>query len=617
MRSDNDGSKSGAEDDVKDSSAFLEQVGPGTAADGGMDRFARLAAGVLGVPAAVVALVDQDRQLLPGAVGLGEPWSLVRQTDLTGSPCEQIAASGEPLVVKDVRADARMRDFTPAAWFGTVACAAVPLTGDEGTVLGALCALDSAPRAWSEQDLETLEDLAQACSAQLRLRALAQEAQQARAQAAALLGNSRLLLRAAETMARTSGLEQVRRQVSDLVSGDLRPAYVGLVLRQEGALRRVTDQAASYVSLEERFPVYDSHEQWPSAQAARENRIVLVPDRQTLVDHYHPDTVAEFDAMNLCSAVCVPLPDTYGRALGTLILAWDTPRTIDISERAVLTVLARYTADAVERALFLDGRIDVARRLQQAMLTDLPTVRGLHLAALYRTAADQEMVSGDWYDAYRLNPTRPSGTDAHTSIPATRLALTVGDITGHDMQAATLMGQARSMLRQASHDHSRGGPAAAVDALYGAITDLDMNISGTLVHAHLTPFGDGAWDFTWTNAGHPPPLLARPGRPVHQLQEHDLLLYPGLPARRTQHHARLEPGSTVLLYTDGLVEEPGTPLDQRNDQVSHLLGEDNSIPAEGLLEQIADRVAGPAHDDDIALLAVRIDALGTVQTESS
>ncbi|MFJ5933943.1 SpoIIE family protein phosphatase [Streptomyces sp. NPDC093071] len=614
MRSDNDGPKSGAEDGVKDSSAFLEQVGLETVADAGMDRFARLAAGMLDVPTAVVALVGRDRQFLPGAAGLGEPWSSSRQADLAGSPCEHIAASREPLAVTDARTDARVRDVASSAWFGAVACAAVPLTDDAGTVLGALCALDFTPRTWSERDMEALEDLAQACSVQLRLRVSAQEARRAGGQAATLLRNSRLLLRAAETMARTSGLEQVRRQVGDLVSGDLRPAYVGLVLRQEGALRRVPDRMASSVPLEKHFPVYDLHEQWPSAQAARENRIVLISDRQTLVDHYHPDTVAEFDAMNLRSAVCVPLPDTYGRALGTLILAWNVPRTIDISERAVLTVLARYTADAVERALFLDGRIDVARQLQQAMLTDLPTVQGLRLAALYRTAADQNMVGGDWYDAYRFGSPR---SDADVRTGTTRLALTVGDITGHNMQAATLMGQARSMLRQATHDHFRSGPATAVDALYSAVTDLGMNISGTLVHAHLAPTGGGAWKFTWTNAGHPPPLLARPGHPVRQLQEHDLLLHPGLPARRTQHRVRLEPGSTLLLYTDGLVEAPGTSTEQTIEEVSRLLAANSSAPVEGLLEQIADQIAGRAHDDDIALLAVSVDTSGAAQTELS
>ncbi|MFJ2060091.1 GAF domain-containing SpoIIE family protein phosphatase [Streptomyces sp. NPDC087908] len=609
MHSDNDGPTSGAEDGVEGSPAFPERGGPEAAADEGMDRFARVVSAVLDVPAAVVALACKEWQFLPGVVGLEEWSSSVRQADLTGSPCAYVVASGEPLVVRDARTDARVRDFAPAAWFGAVACAAVPLTDEAGTVLGALCALDFVPRSWGERDVEVLENLAQACSTQLRLQASARQAQQAGTQAATLLGNSRLLLRAAETMAHTSGLEQVRRQVSDLVSGDLRPAYVGLVLRQESVLRRVPDRMASYVSLEERFPVYDPQERWPSAQAARENRIVLIPDRQTLVEQYHPDTVVEFDAMNLRSAVCVPLPGTYGRALGTLILAWHVPRTIDIAERAVLTVLARYTADAVERALFLDGRIDVARQLQRAMLTDLPTVQGLQLAALYRTAADQDMVGGDWYDAHHLNSSRTDAT--------TRLALTVGDITGHNMQAATLMGQARSMLRQASHDHSHSGPAAAVDALYAAATDLGMNISGTLVHAHLTSTGDGAWDFTWTNAGHPPPLLDLPGHPVRQLHEHDLMLYPGLPAHRTQHRVRLEPGATLLLYTDGLVEEPGTPIDQKIEQVSLLLADNSSTPVQGLLQQIAERVAGPAHHDDIALLAVRVDVVKTPRTEPS
>ncbi len=88
--------------------------------------------------------------------------------------------------------------------------------------------------------------------------------------------------------------------------------------------------------------------------------------------------------------------------LGTLVLGWDTPHQVDVTERAVLTAIAGYTARAIERALYLDQRVTVAIQLQQAMLTDLPAVSGLQLGALYRPAADGELVGGDWYDAYPL-----------------------------------------------------------------------------------------------------------------------------------------------------------------------------------------------------------------------
>jgi hypothetical protein len=170
------------------------------------------------------------------------------------------------------------------------------------------------------------------------------------------------------------------------------------------------------------------------------------------------------------------------RTLGTLVLGWDTPHQVDVTERAVLTAIAGYTARAIERALHLEQRVTVAAQLQQAMLTDLPAVPGPELAALYRPAAAGELVGGDWYDAYPLGAAargpRPPGGAGLAPVPL--LALTAGDVTGHDMHAATIMGQVRSMLRQADLDHLARGPAAAVTAVENACTTLGLDATGTL-----------------------------------------------------------------------------------------------------------------------------------------
>ncbi|MEU6384116.1 SpoIIE family protein phosphatase [Streptomyces bauhiniae] len=419
------------------------------------------------------------------------------------------------------------------------------------------------------------------------------------------LERSELLLRAAEQLANTSGLGEVRRTVSDLVSGDLKPAYVGLVLREDAsALRRAVDATRTPVPLEDALPLYDLSAAWPSAQAARENRVVSVPDRQTLIDGYDAQTVAVFDAMGLSSAVCVPLPGTRRTTLGTLVVAWDTPHEIGLHERTVLTVIAGYTALAVERALYLDERVSVACQLQQAMLTDLPPASGLELAALYRPAAYEDMVGGDWYDAYPLPATRAGDDDREP------LAVTVGDVTGHNMRAAALMGQVRSMLRQADIDQA-DSPAAAVTAVERANEHLDTGISGTLVHAHLLPRPHDRWLLRWTNAGHPAPLLARPGHGVERLTEHARLIFPGLtPAEgRPVHERVLDPGSVLLLYTDGLTEHPGRDLDEATTRAARLLAgaADHDTPLPLLLNLLADTLAGTDHTDDVVLLALRVE----------
>ena len=281
------------------------------------------------------------------------------------------------------------------------------------------------------------------------------------------------------------------------MTGDLKPVYVGLVLSDGRQLRRVPDPQVTHVP-EARSPVFLRDSLFPSAAAVRTGEMIIISDRSGLGARLGQATVDEFEAAGFQSAVCVPLPGTRGGTLGALVLGWAIPHDVDVTERAVLTAIAGYTALAVERAMHLDERVTVARQLQQAMLTDLlPEVPGLELAASYIPAAASELVGGDWYDAYQLSGGRRAGT-------AGPLAVTVGDITGHDIGAATVMGQVRSMLRPADLNDDLG-PAGAVTAMENACEGLALEATGTLVHGHLRPAGNAAWQLTWTNAGHPPP----------------------------------------------------------------------------------------------------------------
>ncbi|MET8583420.1 SpoIIE family protein phosphatase [Streptomyces collinus] len=576
--------------------AALGRTGLSASPDAGMDRFARLVANVLDVPVALVALAEDGRQVFPGVAGAGRPWSVSRQAALADSLCAYVVESGAPLVVSDARTDPRTLSGPVVTHLHAAGYAGMPLTDSHGTVLGALCAVDPRPRRWSEREVQALEDLAAACGAELRLRTVSRQAEEARAETAALLARSELVLRASEVLADTTGVEEVRTQVGELITSDLKPVYVGLSL--EPAPRPAHARRQPRAQTQE--PQVDPDDgAWPTAHAARDKRLVEVHGVDEVRAAYGPHAAARWESLGFASMVCLPLTGTH-RTLGALAVAWDTPHRPDVAERAVLYAVSGYAAQALERARFLDDRIDVARQLQEAMLTDLPAVDGLEMAALYRPAATQDMVGGDWYDAYTLDRApRPDGE-------AATLAVTIGDITGHDMRAATLMGQARSMLRQADHDHPDGGPVTAVQALESANTALDLDLSGTLVHAHLAPAADG-WILTWTNAGHPAPLLARSGATCEHLDDHDLLLHPSLHGhRRTQRRLHLPAGATLLLYTDGLVERPGHDIDAGIQLTCTLLHEGADRPLQEVLETIADRVAGDAPGDDVALLALRV-----------
>lgn len=574
--------------------AALARTGLSAEPDAGMDAFARLVCRLLDVPVALVSLLEADRQILPGAAGLAEPWARVRATPLSHALLGHAADPAEPVALEDTRSDPRLRPSPAIAELGVVGYAAMPLTDLDGQLLGFLCAIDHSPRTWSRQALSALHDLATACTADLRLRILSRRAEDFAAQADAERERARLLLRAAEELADTHSLLDVRARVSELLVTGLKPSYLGLSRIQGRTVHRVHDDAAAdrAAAIEREHPSYPLDSRWwPGARAVRENRMVV----SRLPGGLGAEAEAAYAAAGLSTVACVPLPGVRG-TVGVLELGWDRPYEPDGVEIAALRALAGYTAQAVERALYLDERVAVARTMQEAMLTDLPDVPGLELAAHYRPAATREMVGGDWYDAYLLPP-HPGCTQS--------VAVTIGDVTGHDMHAATLMGQIRSMLRQSDLDHPGATPSEILAAFEHANDFLGLEASGSLVHAHLHR-GSGGWAVNWTNAGHPAPLLACPGAPVRQLEAHDIMLYPGLDGRpRANHRRRLPPGSTLLLYTDGLVERRQESIDVRIDALAGAFHEARDMPLSQLPDHLSDHIAGTAPDDDIAVLALR------------
>jgi serine phosphatase RsbU (regulator of sigma subunit) len=176
------------------------------ASDAAFERFVRLVRRQLGVPVALVSLVDQEQQVFPGAQGLPEPWQTTRRTPLTHSFCQHVVTGARPLVIEDARDDPRVEGNLAIPELGVVAYAGMPLTDADGRVVGSLCAIDSRPRLWSDDDVAVLADLAEACSSELQLRAVRDRASRAARLAAAKWRHTEELLEerrsAAETLQR-------------------------------------------------------------------------------------------------------------------------------------------------------------------------------------------------------------------------------------------------------------------------------------------------------------------------------------------------------------------------------------------------------------------------------
>ncbi|MET8837882.1 GAF domain-containing protein [Micromonospora sp. NPDC004540] len=244
-----------------------------------LDRFARMVAKVIGVPVALVSLVDDVRQYFPGAAGLGLPWMTTRHIPLSHSLCQRVVTSAKPLVITDARGDDRVCDTPAIEDLGVVGYAGMPLFDDEGNTLGSLCAIDTSPRIWSDAELDLLADLAAACSAKLRLRIIAGRAQrelEARVAAQSAVerlsdrltlafDRSQVLLSASTTLADTETFDDIVAAVRNLVSRAFDPSYVGLLVREERRIgligsSDVPPAVAAWLptSLSDRLPAADA-----------------------------------------------------------------------------------------------------------------------------------------------------------------------------------------------------------------------------------------------------------------------------------------------------------------------------------------------------------------------
>src|SRR4051794_35004463 len=136
------------------------------------DRFARLAARTAGAPTALVSVVAEDRQYFAGLCGIGQPWADARQTPLSHSFCQHVAANGAPLVIEDAREDPVLCTNLAIRDLDVIAYAGFPILAPSGHVLGSLCAIDSQPRMWQAEHLAALADVAALVGSELERRDL-------------------------------------------------------------------------------------------------------------------------------------------------------------------------------------------------------------------------------------------------------------------------------------------------------------------------------------------------------------------------------------------------------------------------------------------------------------
>ena len=239
---------------------------------------------------------------------------------------------------------------------------------------------------------------------------------------------------------------------------------------------------------------------------------------------------------------------------------------------------------------------EIAQQLQRSMLSgELPSAPGLELDVVYAPGVSGLEVGGDWYDAFWLD-------DGDT------VGLVVGDVVGRGLQAAANMGQLRSAVRALA---STGlPPDALLEALDGYARRHDVGRMTTLVYAQLS-IRSGSLRFAC--AGHPPPVILAPGdEPRFAWEGRSLPLDAHLAtAGRAAACLQLTPGSTVLLYTDGLIERRARPLDEGMDQLLEVLATRRDETATALAGAITRALHDDEQADDVCLLVARLRATAT------
>ncbi|WP_394814861.1 ATP-binding SpoIIE family protein phosphatase [Streptomyces millisiae] len=266
----------------------------------------------------------------------------------------------------------------------------------------------------------------------------------------------------------------------------------------------------------------------------------------------------------------------------------------------VAALLATHSALGVDKAMLYGREASIADELQRTMLPDdLPASTGVRLASRYLPAAQSARVGGDWYDAIPL--------------PGSRVALVVGDVMGHSTTSAAIMGQLRTTLRTlAGLDLP---PQEVLHQLDEEVRRLGSDRMATCLYAVYDPV---AHRITAANAGHPPPVL------LHVDGSTELVELPpnapigvgGVDFETVEFDAPAS--STLLLYTDGLVEsrtrDVWTGIERMRERLAAISGltrPDTALPLEPLCDEVLNNVGPGDRDDDVVLLAARLEGIAS------
>lgn len=576
------------------------------------DGLTSLASRFLQAPMAFITLVDGVRSFYLSCTGLDATVSGSREEPIEDAFCRYVIADGAPIFVSDTSTEQRIAHGATTQRLGVRAWAGYPVLDAEGRALGAFYVMDTAPRSWSPIDAAVLGVLARSASTQVQLLTAVAAERAARD----LLQQTRVSERAVE--ARLQRLAGVALELLSAESvGDLTDVVVnrglpvleadgGAVLVREGDNLRLgissrlgawTERAGDLISLD--YPL-------PACRVARTGeRIHLGTKAEGLADF--PAMAEVYQTTKRRAWAFAPL-EVGGVLLGSLAVSWVSERDFGDEDLSLIDAFAVQCSQALNRIQVAGAQRAAAQEVQQlaealqrSLLTQPPTPAELDIAVRYLPAVQEAQIGGDWYDAFN----NASGATL----------VSVGDVTGHDRNAAAGMAQVRNLLRGLAVD-SDDSPAILLARLDRAMARLGLDILATALLARVDP---GSLDrsrrmrrIRWSSAGHLPPMLRLPTGQVRVLSEDsDLMLGIDPETDRVERITELPDGGTLLLYTDGLIERRGESLDVGVRRLATAFAAAQDDDPEELADRLLEAMvlAAPAvREDDVAILLLRAES---------
>jgi PAS domain S-box-containing protein len=322
----------------------------------------------------------------------------------------------------------------------------------------------------------------------------------------------------------------------------------------------------------------------PDFTAAHVEAMLASPEARAALEPLRPRAVAAFPLI------------ARGEVFGALTLVNGPGRGAHSdAELRTAEIASRRAALALDNARLAAANQQVAERLQLSLLSPPVQPDHLELAVRYRPATQGMSIGGDWYDAFL----QPDGATV----------LVIGDVMGHDIEAAAAMGQVKTLVRGIAYDRLEE-PAEVLRRVDHALVGLAVPAMATALvcrveqdEADLTA---GLRTLRWSTAGHPDPmLLLADGSVIDLIAPVGPPLGIGWLGPRRDGLATLPQDSTLLLFTDGLFERRGVPLDDGRDQVREILRRSADVPLEALCDRLLEEMLGEGVEDDVAVLAVR------------